>query len=235
MVPWCPLCRGKLGSEEISSLCPAVPELLKPAVNISDIATGDIPESEHVSRSIWGRFRDRRAKTAFRRAARRDHLKYCPSCHAMIQKDGGCDHMTCHCGLSFSWINPLNVVPCSKVHWNGKHFPGKMWGTTCKNCTCLAKGKLVAMRTGIAIGCVPVAAVGAAAVVAGAAVGVAGAAAVAVVPAAVCAPLALAYEPVRKLRGQRHNVFVRGMGAGCHAVQVGAILTCMVFGDFDDD
>ncbi|KAI1099083.1 hypothetical protein F4804DRAFT_345805 [Jackrogersella minutella] len=32
--------------------------------------------------------------------------KRCPSCQAPIQKNGGCDHMSCrHCGSSFSWLN----------------------------------------------------------------------------------------------------------------------------------
>lgn len=30
-------------------------------------------------------------------------LKRCPRCKEMIDKDGGCDHMTCRCGHEFSW------------------------------------------------------------------------------------------------------------------------------------
>jgi len=192
-------------------------------------------ESEQASRSVWGRFQERRAKQAFRRAARRDHLKHCPSCYAMIQKDGGCDHMKCHCGHEFSWDNALTVVPCNKVHWDGQGFPGMMWGKTCKNCTCLAKGKLVALRTGVAVGCVPAAAVGAVAVVAGAAVAVAGATVVTVVPAVVCAPLALAYEPVRMLTGKKKNVLAKGMFAGCHAVGFGMLVAAMMCDGLGDD
>merc|ERR1719150_454495 len=30
-------------------------------------------------------------------------LKACPKCHAQIEKNGGCDHMTCRCGHEFYW------------------------------------------------------------------------------------------------------------------------------------
>ena len=33
--------------------------------------------------------------------------KRCPSCRAAIQKDGGCDHMTCRCGYEFWWSSGL--------------------------------------------------------------------------------------------------------------------------------
>ena len=29
--------------------------------------------------------------------------KRCPTCRVPIEKDGGCDHMTCRCGCQFSW------------------------------------------------------------------------------------------------------------------------------------
>ncbi|CAE8695961.1 unnamed protein product [Polarella glacialis] len=29
--------------------------------------------------------------------------KCCPRCGVVIEKDGGCDHMTCRCGHRFSW------------------------------------------------------------------------------------------------------------------------------------
>jgi len=32
-----------------------------------------------------------------------DELKYCPSCKAPIEKNGGCNHMTCRCGHEFYW------------------------------------------------------------------------------------------------------------------------------------
>ena len=30
-------------------------------------------------------------------------IQCCPSCNAAIDKDGGCDHMTCRCGYEFYW------------------------------------------------------------------------------------------------------------------------------------
>ncbi|KDN48018.1 hypothetical protein RSAG8_03034, partial [Rhizoctonia solani AG-8 WAC10335] len=38
----------------------------------------------------------------------RKHAKKCPSCGRQIQKNGGCDHMTCRspagCGHEFCWL-----------------------------------------------------------------------------------------------------------------------------------
>lgn len=30
-------------------------------------------------------------------------VQQCPKCHEYIEKNGGCDHMTCRCGHQFSW------------------------------------------------------------------------------------------------------------------------------------
>lgn len=34
-----------------------------------------------------------------------DNTKTCPKCEKNIQKNGGCDHMTCRCGYEFYWSN----------------------------------------------------------------------------------------------------------------------------------
>jgi len=34
-------------------------------------------------------------------------LKACPRCHVQIEKNGGCDHMTCRCGHEFFWSTLL--------------------------------------------------------------------------------------------------------------------------------
>ena len=42
---------------------------------------------------------DPQAERAFRDWARRLHIKYCPSCAAPIEKNGGCHNMSCsNCG-----------------------------------------------------------------------------------------------------------------------------------------
>jgi len=84
--------------------------------------------------------------------------------------------------------------------------------------------KLAALRTGAALGAAPAAAVGAAAAVSGVAIVVAGAAVVMAVPAVVCTPLAIAYEPVRRLRRKETNVFAKGIGAGGSAVAMGLFI-----------
>ncbi|CAE7027321.1 Gbp5 [Symbiodinium sp. KB8] len=36
-------------------------------------------------------------------------VKRCPSCHEYIEKNGGCDHMTCRCRHEFSWVNHVQL------------------------------------------------------------------------------------------------------------------------------
>merc|ERR1719277_534472 len=105
------------------------------------------------------------------------HLKRCPSCQALIQKNGGCDHMTCRCGREFFWSQVPCATPCNCVNPHPK-FP--IWGQTCPNCAWTATGKLAARRAGIIVVGVlslPVVVVGGAVVIVGAGVYNAGAAA----------------------------------------------------------
>lgn len=81
-------------------------------------------------------------------------MKLCPACHAPIQKNGGCDHMTCRCGHEFFWSQVPSVAPCADPH-EGHCRPGSpaaLWGATCPNCSWKAVGKLAARRAGLVIG-----------------------------------------------------------------------------------
>merc|ERR1711865_904226 len=79
-----------------------------------------------------------------------------------IEKDGGCDHMTCRCGHSFNWSQvPIMETsasrPCNCVH---SHPDYGVWGTTCPNSTLTAGAKLMARRTGLVVVGVPTAVAG---------------------------------------------------------------------------
>jgi len=80
------------------------------------------------------------------RAARQAHLKRCPACGTLIEKDGGCDHMRCRCGQMFRWSEVPSLAPCNQVHC---HPEIPMWGSTCPNCTLLGELKLVCWRLGV--------------------------------------------------------------------------------------
>jgi len=52
--------------------------------------------------------------------------KPCPQCHTPIEKNGGCNHMTCkNCNHEFCWL-------CNKVYKSG-HFGTMLW--SCKQYT----------------------------------------------------------------------------------------------------
>merc|ERR1712150_140633 len=86
---------------------------------------------------------------SFRRMAQRYHLKKCPHCNAVIEKNGGCDAMTCQCGCCFDWNEADTVVPCRYIHLNKKGF--RFWCTTCRGCSKIATAKLYGVRTGIVV------------------------------------------------------------------------------------
>jgi len=214
---WCPCCRQGLQEEDLLGSCSD--ELFQKLT--------EVPPTEAPPETSFRIARGGAADRAFRRAARRLHMKRCPGCNAAIEKTGGCSHMHCSsCGHNFNWQDAETVVPCNRVHFRDegdqKFFP--LWGCTCRNCTPLATAQLIALRAGIITVAIPAATVG-----------VTIAAATVLVPAVVCAPLAVAYEPVRRLQSKpkrRNNIFVSGMRGGLVAVSVAAYLLCA---DSDDD
>ncbi|KAK3848109.1 MAG: hypothetical protein J3R72DRAFT_429885 [Linnemannia gamsii] len=52
----------------------------------------------------------------FNTLATESNWKSCPSCRHMIQKESGCDHMTCRCGTQFCYICGGNGWPCRNRH-----------------------------------------------------------------------------------------------------------------------
>ena len=141
-----------------------------------------------------------------RQATRGLELRLCPRCSAPISKNGGCNRVTCPCGHAFNWPTARPVRPCRSAH-------GRVgtWGETCAFCSREAHAKLAVRRTVSVAIAVPV--------VAGAVATVGGlAAAVVAVPLATFGPLALAYEPVRRLRKKKHNPFAVPAASGLLAV-----------------
>lgn len=60
-----------------------------------------------------------RADKAFRAYARGHHLKRCPRCSVIIQKNGGCNNMICSsCELSFRWNEAPFVCMCRGYHYS---------------------------------------------------------------------------------------------------------------------
>ena len=158
---------------------------------------GLVPPATNADGAEWTQQEQR----AFERTAARLRLRRCPACQTPIQKQGGCDHMTCRCGNHFSWANAEPVVACTTFHRSEHSVPWRGWHC-CRHCGPQAHAKLAAARTARGVVCVPVVATGAAAAAAVVATGAAVFATVVVVPAAVCAPLAMAYEPVRRARNE---------------------------------
>jgi hypothetical protein len=85
------------------------------------------------------------------------HTRECPSCHGRIEKNGGCNHMTCRCGFEICW-------KCGKAYEkNGRrghvfqYFPAPRELQYCCN-----DAKQWAGRVTLAIGAVPLAIGGAA-------------------------------------------------------------------------
>ena len=161
-----------------------------------------------------------------RRVASGLDMRYCPSCHVPILKQGGCNRMTCECGHCFPWSSALPVAPCRHAHYGSDDDSG-LWGYTCPGCSARAKAELALTRTALVGVGAPLAgaatAVGASVAASAAAVGLV----VAVAPAALFGPLALAYEPVRRLARAKRNPFAKPAKMGAY-VAAGSLGLCVM-------
>lgn len=170
------------------------------------------------------------------RAAGGTQVKFCPSCYTPIIKNGGCDHMRCLCGHSFSWGRARAACKCRRAH-----FDNGLWGSTCKDCSPQAKASLTLRRAGLAVAAAPPAAVAGAVGLAFAAVFTAVAVVVAAPPATIFGPPALAYEPVRRLRytkehRKKHaNPLAMAAASGAYAVAVGTCFCTMATCGYESD
>jgi hypothetical protein len=51
----------------------------------------------------------------FESIARKDHFRKCPHCQSPIEKNGGCNNMSCRCGRAFQWDKAETLFPCNQV------------------------------------------------------------------------------------------------------------------------
>jgi len=197
---WCPMCRRPLAVQEVLD---ASDEAITSCMR-DDAVQADVESLAPLPRvttpaDIRRRERaEQRAQRQFESAARSMHMKCCPHCRAPIIKDGGCNNMHCRsCNRHFQWDAAPTVFPCRQVHLAKKcTFWGTVWGTVCPGAHPIAKVKLVAIRSGIAILAAPVAALIAAGVASYLVLKGVSAIAFAAVPLAVYGPPALLYHPV---------------------------------------
>lgn len=52
----------------------------------------------------------------FQKYVKEQGAKRCPKCLVIVEKNAGCDHMTCKCRYQFNWVT-------GKVHGGGKEYP----------------------------------------------------------------------------------------------------------------
>lgn len=194
-------------------------------------SAAEVAETAASSSTVEAPALSRQEQRAFRRAAARLNLRRCPSCDAPVQKNGGCNHMSCLCGANFQWSRATPFVACRTYHYDS--VKGRY---CCQHCSPAAYAKLGAVRVATGAAIVPAATVAAA--VAGTVVAAGGsvAAAVAVVPAAVFGPPALVYEPIRRATWLKKHRNCLKMAAGSGAMAVGTLgLQAMFFCGSDSD
>ena len=172
----------------------------------------------------------RELQRTLRGAVGRAQVRFCPGCNVPIQKNGGCDHMNCPCGQSFHWLMARPVRPCNHCHYDSdKGMFG--WWETCPHCSTVAKVKAAAANTGATAAVTTLGVtVGSVCIPTGIALGIT----VAVVPAVTIGPLALVYEPVRRILGKKTNPLAMAAGAGALAAATVTALCILRTGDDSD-
>lgn len=148
----CPQCKRELLDHEVMA-CLDLPKATADEL-LADIQQNSSSLGQNCDDT--GAMDDPMVRCAFEQIAHCGHMKCCPSCNALIEKNGGCDHMTCRCGHSFNWsevpVLPMSR-PCNCVH---PHPKFGIWGTTCSNSSWFANTKLAARRAGLVTVGVPV-------------------------------------------------------------------------------
>ena len=138
--------------------------------------------------------------------------------------------MVCQCGRRFKWRDARPVTKCRHCHYDSDEDSWIDRFSSCRYCSPRAKAEAAAAKAGIASLIVPAGAafvgvaVGAVASAAGIAAGIAA------VPAAAFGPLALAYEPVRRVLRLKRNPFAKAAASGLAPaggmLLVGAMVVC---------
>jgi len=54
---------------------------------------------------------------------RNTSVKSCPNCRATIEKDDGCNHMTCRCGYHWCWLCVAIIDPNNLTQHFSEHHP----------------------------------------------------------------------------------------------------------------
>ena len=60
---------------------------------------------------LYGGVEEQQFQAMYQEQYNEDKMRTCQKCFAVIQKDGGCNHMTCHCGHHFCWLCDQEVDP----------------------------------------------------------------------------------------------------------------------------
>mmetsp|Transcript_11931 Transcript_11931/g.28085 ORF Transcript_11931/g.28085 Transcript_11931/m.28085 type:complete len:272 (-) Transcript_11931:40-855(-) len=113
------------------------------------------------------------------------HSVRCPGCGRQVQRNGGCPHMTCRCGVEFCWWCGKDYKQIKNTY---KHFRYLDFRHGCRG------PRFIAARTAIVVGAPVV-------------VGVVGAAAALAV--ATCPVWGAAFFVVKRRQRQRHQAFQR--------------------------
>lgn len=53
-------------------------------------------------------------------------IQRCPRCKAPIEKNGGCNHMTCKCGAHFCWLCNADITIRPYDHFCGREVPARL-------------------------------------------------------------------------------------------------------------
>ena len=137
--------------------------------------------------------------------------------------------MTCGCcEKRFHWQRARPLRPCRRCHSDpDEGFVGR-W-ITCAHCSTTAKVQAAVLRAVTVAALAPAALAGVGAIAAYVSVGLV----VAAVPAVTVGPLALAYEPVRRLRRPKSkNRLAIAAASGACAMVLPVIMCCA---DYDSD
>jgi len=174
-----------------------------------------------------------RAQSLMHATSSRLQLRYCPGCNSPVQKNGGCESMSCPCGARFRWLTARPVHACRHCHKDGDG-----WWKTCSFCSPRANAEKRALTAGkgaaIATAMIPVGAAVSALVTSAVGVGCAAA----VTTATTFGPPALVWEGVRRARGKskwRGNKLLKAAQSGANVAAFGVFVAIVATCGWESD
>lgn len=117
----CPCCASSISASVLYTIFSSSDSILSRsrAQTILELQQQQVADAENRATETANRIEtDARAERLYLQWARYHHIRCCPFCRVVIEKNGGCNQMyCCACKQGFQWNSAPLLVPCCGYHY----------------------------------------------------------------------------------------------------------------------